>query len=384
VTRPRDRSRGWYLIALAVAAGCARRPGGAVEASHAVYLRADTDATVVVSPRTSVAGEVGDDLRVEAAHTVDVWTGASVDVVAAATRAIEEQRHEVQAGGSYRRGAASVAGSYRHSTEPDYESHGGVLRGTLELDRKNTVLGLALTGAGDTVGRAGDPWFQRPQWSLGARATWTQVLGRRAIGEVAWESGTIQGFQSSPYRWVAVGGQGVCAGGAPYCVPENVPDERFRHSATAQARVSGPSGLSFGARYRFYFDSWGLTAHTVEPDVAFTIGRGGTLSLRFRHHAQGEASFYQPRYFRLDAAGFVTRDRKLSAMTTQTLGIGYLHDVMLSGSTLSFGLQASGTYFTYLAFVGLEHVRALELTALFGGRFDVAGASSFVAPSPSP
>lgn len=362
------------MLAAAAPAGCARRPGAEVEAAQAVYVRTDSDATTVVSPRTRVAATLGDTYRVDAAYAVDIWTGASVDVVTAATRAIEEQRHEIQAGAGYESGGLAVAGSYRYSIEPDYESHGGVLRGALDLLQKNTVLSLAAFGSRDTVGRAGDPWFSALQWSLGAKAAITQVLSKRAIGEVSWETTTIQGFQSSPYRWVAVGGQGICAGGAPYCVPEHVPGERYRHAATALARYAGPAGLSFGGKYRFYFDSWGLQSHTIEPDVAVTVARDGSLSLRYRYYTQGEADFYRPRYFQLGAADYVTRDRKLSALHTHMLGLAYTHELSLGRSTYSLGLQASGTYFSYLAFVGLEHVRAFELTALFGGKLDLPGA----------
>lgn len=360
-------------LVLVAMGGCVRRPSGEVEAAQSVYLRTDSDATTVVSPRTRVAGTMGDALSVEATYAVDIWTGASVDVVTAATTAIEEQRHEIQAGGSYQQGDVTVSGSYRYSIEPDYESHGGVLRGTLELLKKNTVLSLAAFGSQDTVGRAGDPFFAEAQWNLGGRLSLTQVLSKRAIGEISWETATIQGFQSSPYRWVAIGGQGLCRGSAPYCVPEHVPEERYRHAATALARYAGPAGMSFGAKYRFYFDSWGLRSQTIEPDIAFAVAKDGSLSLRYRYYAQGEADFYRPRYFELDGVGFVTRDRKLSALNTHTLGIAYTHDFSLATSAFSLGLQASATYFSYLAFVGLEHVRALELTAMFGTKLDVAG-----------
>lgn len=358
-------------LSLAAAAGCARRPGGEVEVAQSVYVRADSDATTVISPRTRVSGKVGDALQVDAAYAVDIWTGASVDVVTAATHAIEEQRHEIQAGAAYQRGAATVAGSYRYSTEPDYESHGGVLRGTLELFRKSTVLDLNVFGSRDMVGRAGDPWFHELQWSLGGKLALTQILSRSVIGGLSWETMTLQGFQASPYRWVAIGGQGICAGGAPFCVPEQVPDERYRHAAALFARLAAPAGVSLGGKYRYYFDSWGVMSHAVEPDVAIEVARGGTLSLRYRYYTQGEASFYRPRYFTAAGAEHVTRDRKLSALHTHTLGLSYLHDWSYSSRTFTLGLQASGTYFTYLAFVGLEHVRALELTALFGVKLDV-------------
>lgn len=359
------------LVALALS-GCAYRSSGEVEAAETVYIRTDTDDTTVVAPRTRVAATIDDTVRIEAAHGVDIWTGASVDVVSAATTAIHETRHEIQAGASYTRGTASVGGSYRYSTEPDYRSHGGVLRGAIDFAQKNTTLALALFGSRDTVGRAHDPGFVEPQSSVGGRITYTQVLHPRAIGELSWETTRVGGFQSSPYRWVAIGGDGLCGGDAPYCVPEHEPDERYRHAGTALGRFAGPAGLSFGAKYRLYVDSWGVRSHTIEPDLAWGVAPGGVLSLRYRYYTQGEADFYRPRYFDLDGSGgYVTRDRKLSALYTHSASLGYAHDVALASATLSLGLLATGTRSHYLAFVGLEHVYALEATALLGVRFDV-------------
>ncbi len=359
-----------FVEGVTLGLGCARIPSGSVEASQSVYVRTDSDRTTVVSPRTRLTGTVGDDVSVNAAYTVDVWTGASVDVVTAATRAIHEQRHEIQGGAGYQHGGASVDGTYRYSTEPDYESHSGVLRGALELFQKNTVLAVTAFGGRDTVGRAGDPWFRQLQWNLGAKGAVTQVLSKRAIGEVSWETTTVNGFQSSPYRWVAIGGQGVCAGSAPFCVPEHVPGERVRNAATVTLRHAGPAGLSFGGRYRFYFDSWGITSQTIEPDVAVSVGYDGDLSLRYRFYTQGEATFYRPRYFELDKVDYVTRDRKLSALYSHMLSVAYTHHFSWSRSSFSLGVQASGTFISYLAFVGLEQVRALELTALLGMKLD--------------
>jgi hypothetical protein len=64
---------------------------GATTAASALYSRADTNATTVWSPRLRVAGKVGESLGVETAVALDAWTGASVDVTTAATKAIHEQ-----------------------------------------------------------------------------------------------------------------------------------------------------------------------------------------------------------------------------------------------------------------------------------------------------
>ncbi|MFV8749654.1 DUF3570 domain-containing protein [Nannocystaceae bacterium ST9] len=350
---------------------CGRSVGGTVEASSAVYVRTDSNATRIVSPRFTAAGVVGERLAIDAAYTIDAWTGASVDVVTAATPAIRETRHELTTGLGYLGDRVSVAGSYRGSIEPDYRSHGGVLRSALSLADDNTTLALTVFGGHDRVGRAGDPFFARPQWNLGARFTLTQVLGKRTIGELGWETTRIEGFQASPYRWVAIGGDGTCAGAAPWCVPESAPNERLRHAATIRARQALGRRVSLGGEYRLYFDSWGVWSHALEPDLAWLVGDDDTLSLRYRYYTQSEARFYQPRYFELDDADYVTRDRKLSALYTHELGAAYLHvfRVPARGLTISAGVRVTGTYLRYLAFVGLERVGALATTALLGVKF---------------
>jgi hypothetical protein len=347
----------------------AHAEGQTVAASQALYVRADSDETTVVSPRTRAAAEL-DDLRAEATYAVDVWTGASVDVVSAATHAIEETRHEVELGGAYDAGPGRIDASYRYSYEPDYTSHGGVLGGEVDLAERATTLGLSLFGGRDAVGRSGDSAFARPLTTVGARFTFTQVLDPRTLAQVAWESTSVRGFQASPYRWVAIGGDGTCRGGAPWCLPESAPDERYRHSVAALARRALPRGVSVGGAYRFYLDSWGVVSHTLEPDVALTAPARGRLVARYRYYTQGEADFYRPRYFTLAGATYATRDRKLSAMRWHSIGVGYTLDVAVRGGEVSLGLQVTGSRIDYLAFVGLESVEALDATALIGVRWE--------------
>ena len=54
-------------------------------------------AGLVETPRLRVAGKVGESLGVETAIALDAWTGASVDVTTAATKAIHEVRKEIKA-----------------------------------------------------------------------------------------------------------------------------------------------------------------------------------------------------------------------------------------------------------------------------------------------
>lgn len=343
-----------------------------MEAGSATYVRTDTNATTVISPTARVSGTIDENITLGGSYIMDAWTGASVDIVTAATGTVREFRHELNAGGGYIGDKVSATASYRYSTENDYWSHGGSVRTAVELFQRNTVFALDLFGARDRVGRFGDDNFEERVWNGGGRLTYTQIIDKKTLGEIAWESTRIGGFQSSPYRFVAIGGDGTCASLAPLCVPEQNPTARWRHAFNLRTRRAFTDWMSLGFSYRYYFDNWDVQSHTLEPDAAFLPTRAGVLRLRYRYYTQAEASFYRPRYFGLDDTdGFVTRDRKLSALFTHTAGVGYQHRFGPgTGETVILaGFSSAYSFFRYLAFVGLERVHVLELTASLGLEF---------------
>jgi len=351
---------------------CSSFAGRLTETSAATYVRTDSDRTTVIAPRVHVAGQLDERVTLEATYTMDAWTGASIDVRTAATEAIYEERHELSAGAGYELTDVALSGSYRYSTEEDYESHGGVLGASFDLAGNDATLAVNAFGSIDAVGRAGDPTFDESQGSLGGRVTLTQVLSRAGLVQLAWETARIDGFQSSVYRFVALGGDGTCASEAPFCIPERAPDERYRSAGMLRARHALLERVSAGVQYRLYLDSWGLASHTIEPDLAVQIGERGVLTLRYRYYTQGEADFYRPRY--LDAFGvdgFATRDRKLSAFYAHMAGVSYVHEAPFDGTdtVLSLGARAAITQLRYLAFVGLTEVTALEITTTAGLEF---------------
>ncbi|HVZ31833.1 MAG TPA: DUF3570 domain-containing protein, partial [Polyangiaceae bacterium] len=255
-------------------------------------------------------------------------------------------------------------------TEPDYWSHGGVVNLAFDLAQNNTTLAFSAFGSSDIVGRAGWASFRRPQDSLGGRLSLTQVLGRYTVAQLSWEALRITGYQASPYRFVAIGGQGTCAGSAPFCVPESHPNERLRQSGVASLRQALGSHASLGLRYRFYFDDWGIQSHTIEPELIFLTGELGTLELTYRYYTQGDAYFYRPRYLGTpQELRYVTRDRKLSTLYDNQAGLTYEQGFALgeSGTTVfKLGLRAAVGRIVYQAFVGLHRVDILEATGTLG------------------
>jgi hypothetical protein len=331
--------------------------------TSAIFVRADSDHTVVVSPRAHLVHQLNPAIQLDVAYAADVWTSASVDVRAMATVPITETRHEIDAGARYAWDDASVSAGYRYSVENDYTSHGINASGNLDLAQHDTSLSVAAYTFMDTVGRAGMPSFARDLWTVGARATLTQVLDEQSLLQLTYEPGRLMGYQASPYRYVGIGGTGFGCQAATECLPERLPDARDKHALALTARRALTDSMAAAASYRFYFDDWELRSHTVSAELSWMPWAQTRLVLGYRYYTQSAAYFYLPVYARyLGRSGYTTRDREQSPMHDQRLGLEWIQTLQLERALLRWHASLGALLFKYEAFRGLDTVRALELT----------------------
>jgi hypothetical protein len=334
--------------------------------SSAVFVRTDTDHTVVISPRARVEKRVGDATSVDVSYAADVWTSASIDIRASASRPVTEQRDELDFALAHELEDVTLTGSYRYSVENDYESHGATAGGSLDLADKNTTLALNLYGFLDSVGRSGDPEFSRGLGTLGARLSFTQVLDTKTIAQATYEIAHLDGYQASPYRFVGIGGTGFGCLGAVECLAEHEPDARTRHAMAVLLRRALSDQISLGGNYRFFLDSWGLSSHTVAVQLGWTASADTSLALRYRFYTQDGVRFYKPVYETLpDKDQFTTRDREQSPMHDHRIGLDLQQKAAIGGdqgAVLVINAGVGGDFYTYDDFVGLKSTKALELT----------------------
>jgi hypothetical protein len=379
--RARRKVAGWQQALAAVlggvgAFGCggASSPVAVRTLDTAMYVRADTDHTQIYAPRVHAGARLGESGGLDATYAIDSWTGASIDVVTAATKAIHEIRRETTAGAYYEFKDVTISGGYRYSGENDYWSNGGVATISTDLADNNATLGLSVLGSMDTIAKSGDvAATKRPTDSLGVRATYSQVLDPKTVIQFAAESVRLTGMLSSYYRYVGFENRGMCYGSGIDCIRESHPHERLRTALSLKIKRALGDRVSAGLDFRHYFDDWGVMSETVSPDLSVLVGDHGTFSIGYRYYTQSAADFYHVIYTgRPEAYKYFTRDRKLSPMYSHRLGLEYMHGLPLgeSGNTiLELAARAGGTYFHYSSFVGLQSVSALELTGLLGLTF---------------
>lgn len=99
-------------------------PGRADSLTSALYVRTDTDKTLVVSPRAHASKRTDDQTQLDFSYAADIWTSASVDIRASASKPVTEQRNEIDAAITHELGDLTLDFSYRYSAENDYASQG--------------------------------------------------------------------------------------------------------------------------------------------------------------------------------------------------------------------------------------------------------------------
>ena len=117
------------------------------------------------------------------------------------------------------------------------------------------------------------------------------------------------GYLGNPYRVALVFGAAV---------PERVP--RTRSSRALQLRAVGDLGERNVVRgvYRYFWDNWGITGHTLEAGYARYIGEAWLADAFVRYHSQTGATFFSNNAT-TDTA-YVTRNRQLSSFNDAALG----------------------------------------------------------------
>lgn len=337
----------------------------AQDVTSSVYVRTDTDHTTVVTPRLRAGSKVGSATRVDLTYSADVWTSASIDIASSASKAVTEQRDELNVGASHELEDGSLNVSYRFSTEPDYKSHGVTLGASRDFAQKNTSLALSGSALFDRVGRAGDPAFSRTLNTFVLRASGTQLLDNVSWLQLLYELGYATGYLASPYRFVGIGpGSPRCSDASALCVREALPDERVRHAFALIARRAISESIVLGASYRFYIDGWHVNSHTAQLTVSAMLAKATRLSLDYRFYTQSAARYYQVSIPNVAALGrYTTRDKELSPFMSHALTLTLDQAISLGlTSAIHLALAAGPTIYLFRDFFAYDHLYAFEST----------------------
>jgi hypothetical protein len=258
----------------------------------AIDVYADDDRLTVVHPSATARVAAGEDTHVGARWDADVISSATIDVrTSASPRGFEETRHGLGASVEHAVSrTATAAASYAWSTSPDHTSHAAAVTISVEDDTRTNAWSVRVGAAADTIGRAGDDEAWGNATRVGATATWTSVISRSAVADLALSVEREAGDLESPYRFVPVLGPDEPQ---EVRVAEQVPDLRWRAAGRGRIRLALGDAWFARASLRAHADSFGITGFTADAEGSVQAPGGVRLALGARAYVQGAASFYR-------------------------------------------------------------------------------------------
>jgi hypothetical protein len=298
------------LLGGLLAAGGARAVGLPDDVAEAMVHVYNGGGVTASGPALLVRKSLSDRVSLTGSYYVDMVSNASIDVVTTASP-YKETRNAYGLGMNYVERNSLITLAVASSKEPDYLANAVNLDVAQDVFGGMTTVNLGFTRGTDKVGKHGTPGYFDTADHWRYRLGVTQILTPDWLLTANAEAISDDGYLGSPYRVALVYGAAV---------PERVP--RTRTSRAFQLRAVGDLGEHNVVRgvYRYFWDTWSITAHTAELGYSRYIGESWQADAFVRYHAQQGASFYSDNA--TSETTYVTRNRQLS--TFNDTGVGAL------------------------------------------------------------
>lgn len=219
-----------------------------------------------------------------------------------------------------KRSTISVNGSI--STEFDYFSKGISLgwsklsrdrnrefsaKAQVYLDTWKVILPIELRSGSSLEGN-------KPRNSYSTSFTLSQVVNQRLqillMADLAYQSGQLATLYQRTY--FSDGSHRV----------ENLPDNRIKIPLGFRANYFAGDKVIVRTYYRYYADSWGLTAHTAEIEIPVKITPFLSLSPFYRYSTQKGIRYFAPYQQHALSEKYYSSDYDLSTLSSNTVGMG--------------------------------------------------------------
>ena len=266
---------------------------------------------------------------------------------------------------------------FAYSDESDYKSTGAALNYSLALFEKNTTLTFGWAHTWDLVRNDTGVWKNKSgdDFLVGCN----QLLGPKTVLGVNFTYGQASGYLNDPYRFIVGATDLQIDADYPAGHVEERPTERDKFVARISlTQFITPLNASVEGAYRYYHDTYGLDAHTVEMAWYQNVGKRVVISPMCRYYYQTAADFYYPilpgSAFRVPPGDpnfvnnpprYYSPDYRLSQLQTFTAGINVMVKV-----TKMFTIDASYKRYVMQGLDGVTSQTAYPSANVFtiGGR----------------
>ncbi len=156
----------------------------------------------------------------------------------------------------------------------------------------------------------------------------TQIINRFTLTQLNYSIGKSEGYLNDPYKILSVlendGSGDLRTTESPY-VYEKRPSNRTYQSIFWKGVHQLANEDVINLSYRYFWDDWDITSHTVDLHYRWEIGGGHYLQPHIRYYQQNAASFYRQTLIDGEelTIEYASADYRLGNFTTQTLGLKY-------------------------------------------------------------
>ncbi len=314
--------------------------------NDALWHYYDGGGVTIQGPSVLVRKSYKDKVSVWANYYVDMISGASIDVETTASR-YSEERVEFSLGMDYLYDRTQIGFGVTQSDEDDYLAKTARFSISQDFFGDLSTLTFGYAYGSDTVSRNGDDNFEADATHQSYRIELSQILTRRLIVNLGYEAVLDEGFLNNPYRSVRYVDVTAAAG---YSYQSEIyPETRSSDAAAVRGMVYLPYRAALRGEYRYYTDSWGIAAHTIETSYTHPFGERWEFDLKLRYYTQNSADFYADIFPFQDAQNFLARDKELATFDSTTIGLGVSYLFNKNGF-LFFSKGTANLHADYVAF----------------------------------
>jgi hypothetical protein len=318
---PRHLSRLAALAALSLmcVAGAAVLPDDRADLFWSQYKGGGMD---IKGESVLVRKKFSEQFAVQANYFVDKVSGASVDVLSNAS-VIKDERKQKSLSLDYIHDKTQYNLSYTNSTERDYVSNTTHFSLSQDMFGDLTTVTLGFTDSRDKIGENnGTAFVPKISWlghaeSRSYEAGLAQVITKNLITGVTLEVITDQGLLSNPYRSIRYFDPTVPLG---YSLGTQIyPHTHTSTAVEGRAKYYLPYRAAASVSYRYFSDTWGIRANTIELGYTQPVSNKFIFEGRLRHYSQNHATFYSDIFQFANQQNFEARDQNLAASTNNTV-----------------------------------------------------------------
>ena len=131
---------------------------------------------------------------------------------------------------------------------------------------------------------------------------------------------------------------------------ERLPNSRFKIPVGARLNYYLNERVTLRTYYRYYWDNWGITAHTASIELPIKVTDKFTVYPMYRYYSQNQAKYFAPYETHLSTEKYYTSDYDLSTFNANQygFGVGYT-DIFTAFKMWKFGLKNIDLRFSHYA-----------------------------------